>query len=159
MLKLPRREGEKPLTGKAPPHLQFTQTSPDAVREALAAWAFSGALAGVREEATRISVPSSRALWLDEQLPAADGAFMPPPGSREFAHVHRDGSLHLTLAPEDEAEVLAKGWGELHPWKHRGINEILVYAPRDLDEAEVVKSVILASHAFASAKRVEADAA
>ncbi|TFL16562.1 luciferase domain-containing protein [Jannaschia formosa] len=152
MLQLEPRSGKRPVTGAEPPHLQHSQTSPVAIREAMAAWAFSGALPGVREEATRISVPSSRALWLDEAWAVAPGAFMPPPGSREFAHLHEDGSLHLTLSPRDEAEVLAKGWGEAHPWKHRGINEILVYAPRDEQEAAVVRHVLRASYAHAIGK-------
>ena len=114
----------------------------------MAKWFFSS-FPHTREEPTRISVPTSRALWLDEDISASLSAFMPPPGSREFAHLHDDGSFHLVMDEDDEREVIAKGWGLHHPWKHRGVNEILVYAPRSDDEIEMLKPVIAASYRFA----------
>lgn len=37
-------------------------------------------------------------------------------GNGEVCHAHSsDGSLHLSLHPDDIAEVLAKGWGQRHP--------------------------------------------
>jgi len=145
---LPQRAGSPPKTGLQPPQLQFSDTSPRDVYARMAAWFFA-AFAETREEPTRISVPTTRALWLDESVDAAPDAFMPPPGSREFAHLHEDGSLHLVLAPDDEQEVIAKGWGLHHPWKDRGVNEILVYAPRDDAEIELLKPVIAASYRVA----------
>lgn len=150
MLMLPIREGTKPLTGDRPPHLQYSQQSPAEVHEKLADWLFSKTLVGCREEPTLISVPTSRALWLDESIPAPASAFMPPPGSREFAHLHADGSMHLTLAPQDEKEILRSGWGEMHPWRDRGVNEMLIYAPRSLVEVPIVMSIVEASLAHAS---------
>ena len=64
-------------------------------------------------------------------------------------HLHEDGSFHLVMDEDDEREVIAKGWGLHHPWKHRGVNEILVYAPRSDDEIEMLKPVITASYRFA----------
>ena len=145
---LPRREGPQPTTGLQPPQLQFSDTSPQSVYEQIAEWMFSS-FPQAREEPTRISVPTSRALWLNESIAASPDAFMPPPGSREFAHLHRDGSLHLVLNEGDQREVLAKGWGLLHPWKNRGVNEILVFAPRDDEEVELLKPVIAAAYANA----------
>ncbi len=146
---LPQRAGKPPVTGLQPPQLQFSDTSPRDVYEAVADWFFSS-FPHTREEPTRISVPTSRALWLDEALDAAPNSFMPPPGSREFAHLHEDGSFHLVMAEEDEGEVIAKGWGLHHPWKDRGVNEILVYAPRNAEEIETLKPVIEAAYAFAT---------
>lgn len=143
-LTLPVRNGPPPKTESQPPHLQLSDRSPPDIHAALCEFAF-GSLDHVREMPTLISVPSSRALWLDERMTAPAKAFMPPRGSREFAHVHADGSLHAVLDPASEAELLAKGWGEPHPWKHRGVNEMMVYAPRDREELEVVKSIIRAS--------------
>ena len=97
---LPHRDGTPPETGKQPPQLQFSDTSPRDVYARMAAWFFA-AFAETREAPTRISVPTTRALWLDEGVDAAPHAFMPPAGSREFAHLHEDGSFHLVLAPED----------------------------------------------------------
>jgi hypothetical protein len=145
---LPQRAGDPPVTGQQPPQLQFSDQSPRDVYQKLADWFFSTYL-HTREEPTRISVPTSRALWLDENIQASPAAFMPPPGSREFAHLHEDGSLHLVMAGEDEREVISKGWGLHHPWKDRGVNEILVYAPRNTEEIELLKPVIEASYRFA----------
>lgn len=150
LLSLPQRVGAPPETGAKPPQLQFTETSPRDVYHAMAEWFFS-TFPHTREEPTRISVPTSRALWLDESIKAKPEAFMPPPGSREFAHLHEDGSFHLVMAETDEDEVISKGWGLPHMWKDRGVNEILVYAPRTVEEIEILKPVIEASYRFAMA--------
>ncbi|KAF2842184.1 hypothetical protein M501DRAFT_903468, partial [Patellaria atrata CBS 101060] len=71
----------------------------------------------------------------------------------EICHAHpSDGSLHLTLHPADVAIVLEKGWGERHPlakggWLSRFVPNffIMVYAPRDEEELEVVKEIICAA--------------
>jgi hypothetical protein len=146
---LPQRPGDPPETGLQPPQLQFSDQSPRDVYEKMADWFFSS-FSHTREKPTRISVPTSRALWLDENIAAPTSAFMPPPGSREFAHLHEDGSLHLVMAEADEREVIEKDWGLHHPWKNRGVNEILVYAPRNNEEIELLKPVIEASYRFAT---------
>jgi len=97
-----------------------------------------------------ISVPTSEALWLDESVRAARSAFMPPPGSREFAHLHADGSWHLVVSKELVEAILDAGWGERHPWYDRGVLEVLVYAPRDEAEMSVVQKLVLASIEYAS---------
>jgi len=79
-----------------------------------------------------ISVPSSRALWLDEAVQVAhDDAFMPPSGGREFCHLHEDGSLHAVVDVSVEKEILEKRWGVRHMYYDMGVKEMLVYAPRD----------------------------
>jgi hypothetical protein len=145
MLTVNPRMGDKPQTNPQPPHLQLTEQSPRDIYDKLNAWVFS-VFDLVREEPTRISVPTSRAMWLHENVPAPVEVFMPPPGSREFAHTHKDGSMHLMLPEEDEKAVFDADWGELHPWHHRGIHEILIYAPRDDVELETVKSIVEASY-------------
>jgi len=147
-LNLPKRNGEPPKTGAQPPQLQYSDTSPRVVYDTMADWFFS-TFPHTREEPTRISVPTSRALWLDEAVAAKPEAFMPPPGSREFAHLHKDGSFHLVMSETDEQEIINKGWGLPHMWKDRGVNEILVYAPRNQAEIETLKPVIEASYRFA----------
>ena len=52
----------------------------------------------------------------------------------------------------DEQEVITKGWGLYHPWRDRGVNEILIFAPRDDKEVAVLKPVIEASYRFAMRK-------
>lgn len=149
LLKLAQREGEKPVTNPLPPHLQHNQHSPREIYTQMAEWMFS-AFAKSREHETWISVPSSRAMWLDEDIEnTPNDAFMPPPPkSREFAHLHLDGSIHVCLPEEDVNAIYQAKWGEPHPYKEHGVNEILVYAPQDEDEMEVLKEVIIASYEY-----------
>ncbi|MGI9352487.1 MAG: hypothetical protein ACR2O3_13060 [Rhizobiaceae bacterium] len=145
---LSQREGEPPKTGLVVPQLQYSDLSPRDVYEKVAQWFFSN-FPQTREEPTRISVPSTRALWLDENIEAPQSSFMPPPGSREFAHLHEDGSFHLVMSEADQKEIVSKGWGLYHPYKDRGVNEVLLYAPRDMEEFELIKPVVDASYRFA----------
>jgi hypothetical protein len=69
---------------------------------------------------------------------------------REFAHVHpgEDGSLHMELPDPLRTEAVNAGWAELHllagvPTVSPGT--VLVYAPRDGAEVDVVMSLIEAS--------------
>ncbi len=146
---LPRRKGEPPQAGDNVPQLQETQKSPPDVYEKLAVWAFSE-LPDVREEPTRISVPTTRALWLDESVDIAqDDAFMPPAGGREFAHLHADGSLHLHVDDRVAQEIYDKGWGRAHPLDPRSC---MAYAARDEGEIEVIKCVIIESYRYATGR-------
>ncbi|HWB72254.1 MAG TPA: hypothetical protein VG452_08545 [Egibacteraceae bacterium] len=72
----------------------------------------------------------------------------------EFAHFHPepDCSLHLTLPPGAASEVLSGGWGEPHYLAARGQipgSHLMVYAPRDPVELEVVWKVLQVSYNFA----------
>ena len=88
---------------------------------------------------------------MDESVPAAHGdAFMPPAGSREFCHVHKDGSLHAVVDLPIEDEILKKRWGVRHMYYVRGVKEVLVYAPRDEAELAVAKRVIAESFRYAT---------
>jgi len=149
-----RRTGDAPKTGLTPPQLQFSDESPRDIYRHMHEWAFSTfarATGVVREHDTLISVATTRALWLDEAVPTAHpDAFMPPAGNREFAHLHRDGSLHVCVSDGVAEQVLDHGWGLLHPWKDRGVNEILVYAPRNLDETRVAKWAISRAYEYAT---------
>ncbi len=157
MLKIPKRLGERPQTGDQPPHLQFTEQSPREIYEQMAQWALVDIPAGMpelSEQPTRISVPTSRALWLDGSIDAPAKAFMPPVGSREFAHLHADGSWHLVVDDDLVRHIDEQSWGERHPWYDRGVLEVLVYAPRNLDEMTIVQQLVAASIAYASNQRL-----
>jgi hypothetical protein len=154
---LPVREGERPQTGDVVPHLQHSQKSPDDIREALKSWALD-ALPDVREEDTRISVRTTRAFWLDENVGVQhDDAFMPPAGGREFAHLHLDGSMHLCVSGEAVAEIVRKAWGEPHPLKNQGVNEVLFYAPRNAVDLEHAKLAIAEAYRYATGRTVSLD--
>ena len=148
---LPRRAGERPQTTPTNPHTQLDQQPTD-LRwvEELADRVF--ALPGVSEEPSRISVPGARALVLPPGEPAG-----PPEAffiDREFAHLHPapDHSLHAMLPIETAGEAVAAGWAEAHPVALRGLiprTAVMLYAPRDEAELDVIESLVRASHAFA----------
>lgn len=123
------------------------------MREALASRLF--ALPDVEERPTRISVPGARALWLRDDVPAGPSeAFMV---EREFAHLHpgHDQSLHATLPPELAEEAIAAGWAELHPVARMGYipaTTVMIYAPRDEDELNVIYGLLLASYRYAGGR-------
>ena len=148
---LPPRAGARPRTTPTNPHTQLDQQPTDPrLAEELARRAF--ALPGVVEEPSGISVPGARALVLAPNEPVG-----PPEAfliGREFAHVHPDPdhSLHAMLPIETVNEAVAAGWAEPHPVALRGLippNAVMLYAPRDEDELEVIERLVGASHAFA----------
>ena len=110
------------------------------------------ALPGVVERPSRISVPGARALTLAEGEPAGPPeAFMI---EREFAHLHPtpDHSLHAML-PLDIAEAaIDAGWAETHPVARMGLippTAVMLYAPRDGRELDVIETLVVTSHSFA----------
>jgi hypothetical protein len=148
---LPVRPGPRPSTTPTNPHTQLDQQPADAsISEELARQVF--ALEGVEERASIISVPGARALWLQDDLPAGPReAFIM---SREFAHIHPspDHSLHLTLPPDVVPVAIERGWAELHPVAARGLiprTAVMIYAPRDSEEVEVVGHLVATSWRFA----------
>ena len=147
---LPRRAGPRPATTPTNPHTQLDQQpSGSTQRELLAETLF--ALPGVVERPSAISVPGARALWLGEGAGGPPEAFMI---GNEFAHLHPapDQSLHAMLPPALSVEAIEAGWAEQHPVARRGLippNAVMIYAPRDDDEREIVEQLVRASHAFA----------
>jgi hypothetical protein len=148
---LPQRAGARPRTTPTNPHTQLDQQPTDPrLTEELARRAF--ALPGVVEEPSGISVPGARALVLAPSEPAG-----PPEAfliDREFAHLHPDPdhSLHAMLPTDTVNEAVAAGWAEPHPVALRGLippNAVMLYAPRDEEELDVIERLVRASHAFA----------
>jgi hypothetical protein len=148
---LPIRAGERPRTTPTNPHTQLDQQPIDSRwTDELARRVF--ALPGVVEEPSRISVPGARALVL------APGEAIGPPEAflidREFAHLHPapDHSLHAMLPVDVVTEAVATGWAEPHPVALRGLippTAVMLYAPRDEAELDVIERLVGASHAFA----------
>jgi hypothetical protein len=148
---LPPRAGARPRATTTNPHTQLDQQPTDSrLTEELARRAF--ALPGVVEEPSGISVPGARALVLAPGEPAG-----PPEAflvGREFAHLHPDPdhSLHAMLPTETVDEAVAAGWAESHPVALRGLiplTAVMLYAPRDEEELDVIDGLVRASHAFA----------
>jgi hypothetical protein len=148
---LPKRAGPRPRTTAANPHSQLDQQPTDPrLTDELAGRVFS--LPGVVEQPSGISVPGARALTL------APGEPIGPPEAflidREFAHLHPDPdrSLHAMLPTDLVEQVVEAGWAEPHPVAVRGLippTAVMLYAPRDDAELEVIERLVRASHAFA----------
>jgi hypothetical protein len=145
------RAGPRPRTTPTNPHTQLDQQPADSrwIKE-LARRVFE--LPGVVEEPSRISVPGARALVLGPDEPAG-----PPEAfliGREFAHLHPapDHSLHAMLPAETVTEAVAAGWAEPHPVARMGLiapTAVMLYAPRDREELDVIERLVRASHEFA----------
>lgn len=150
---LPKRAGRRPTTSDEIPHCQLDQQPVDSQHvDAIVAEAttWPAVLGGV----SAISVEGARALALDQGRAAGPAeAFM---AGREFCHVHAQGdfSLHAALPlPLAEAAV-REGWAEPHLFVHTGrapATIVMIYAPRDEHEREVVLSLVRASYEFALA--------
>ena len=107
------------------------------------------------ERPSAISVPGARALRRDpSRAQGPRAAFLI---GTEFAHLHPlpDGSLHVALPPYLAREALAGGWAEVHPVARLGLmpeNVLMLYAPRDDEEVEVVAALVNAANDFAQGK-------
>jgi hypothetical protein len=147
---LPKRAGPPPRTYQGPPHTQLDQ-QPDARIRAQFGRRFGG-FDGVDEQATGVRVaPGARALCLSPDVEAG-----PPEAfitGREFAHLHAlpDSSLHVVLPEPLATAAVEAGWGELHPLAGAAVppHTLLVYAPRDPDEIDIVLSLVERSYEFA----------
>jgi hypothetical protein len=149
VLNIPPRQGARPKTFDGIPHQQLDQNPPDEVYRALLERFLS--TAETTSGPSLISVPGARALFLECEGCEGDVAFL---RGTEFAHVHPpfDGSFHAVMSPSDCASVIDLGWGELHPWAKCGRiqpNVVMIYAPRDASEIDVVLHLIERAKAHA----------
>lgn len=148
---LPPRAGPRPSTSAEIPHCQLDQQPADGRHvDTILAEAATWPL--VHGQPSAISVEGARALTLDGSAPAGPAeAFMV---GREFCHVHAQGdfSLHAALPlPLAEAAERA-GWAEPHFLVHTGQappTVVMIYAPREDLERDVVKGLVRASYEFA----------
>jgi hypothetical protein len=152
MQTLPVRHGPRPATTAGLPHAQVDQQPVgEGIRRRLAERVF--ALPGVSEGPTRISVPGARALLLDRAAAGgpAEAFFI----GGEFAHLHpgEDQSLHVCLPPDLAAAACEAGWAEPHPLVDSGAlprTHVMLYAPRNEHELDVVASLVEAACRFAT---------
>jgi hypothetical protein len=148
---LARRAGPRPRTTTTNPHSQLDQLPPREVIDDLVSRLrqMSGVLIGGSLRAP----PGTIGFHLPED--GARGPFEAFLLAREFAHVHPDpdGSLHLTLPPGLREAAIAGGWAEPHPLAGRPTVSpqiVMVYAPRDEAEIELVRTLVEASRRYAA---------
>ena len=148
--RLPPRPGAQPAVTSGIPHIQLDQAASDDLLETMADWAFS--LSGVVEQPSRASLPGARALTVAPNVSITRPEAMIV--GREFAHIHpqpHGGSMHTKLPEHQVAQVVDKGWGEHHPLALDGSipNLLMVYAPRDDGDLDVVRIIIGAAVEYA----------
>ena len=150
-LHLPRRAGSRPRTSAEIPHCQLDQQPADG-RHVDAILTEALTWPAVRGGPSDISVDGARALTLDDSTPGGPAeAFMV---GREFCHVHAQGdfSLHATLPVPLATAAESAGWAEPHFFVHTGQappTVVMLYAPRDDFELDVVQRLVRASYEFA----------
>lgn len=151
---LPKRQGERPLTHRGMPHAQIGVEPVPEVHAELFRRAYG--LPDVEDRPTVVSVPGARALWLGEGLALAHPDVIV--AGREFAHIHPDGSLHVSLPPERARQALEAGWAEPHPVAQRLGQEglVMLYTPRSLEELDVVFQLLVDSYNFVTGRTIEA---
>lgn len=149
LVDFPTRGPPRPCTRGIAPHRQITQKAGKAVYEKLAA-----AIETMGSSSDHLLIGTS---CFEKH---GTGLFSISPAKRtcrgEIVHAHpSDGSLHTTLHPADAKTVLDAGWGERHPIARGGWFErfvpggfIMVYAPRNDEEIEIVLRIVKAAAWF-----------
>ena len=148
---LPTRQAPAPRTTPATPHMQLDQFAPSQTQNEL--WQRMSAMANTDVGRSLISAPTSKALHLrPDHVSGPREAFLI---GHEFAHFHGDGSgsLHLTLPIDLVQAAVDAGWAEPHPAVALGFappTVVMVFAPRNDEELEIVWHLVEASFAFAT---------
>jgi phospholipase/carboxylesterase len=152
-IQLPTRAGERPTASQQLPHSQLDQQPSDgslsySIIDEAAGWPH------VRQQESGISVEGARAVVLDAEVASgAAGAFMV---GTEFCHAHAQGdfSFHAMLPIELAREAERAGWAEPHYLVRTGQvppNLVMIYAPRDAYEQDVVRQLVRAAYEHALA--------
>jgi len=152
--KLPRRNGTRPVTKGIAPHRQMTQRASQQHYNLL-----ESKINRMGHETERLVIDTS---CFEKH---STGLFSRIPSRRtcrgEICHAHpSDGSMHMTLHPEDAKIVLEAGWGERHPLARGGWFErfvpagfMMIYAPRSLEDVEVLMEIVEAAAWYVSGEK------
>jgi len=163
---LPWRKGERPVILGIAPQRQLSQCPGPEMNSRVLSFFTSAALNNPKLLQQKLSCFERHhfALFLHPSLLAKP--FNLPESAvaskGEIGHIHGDTSLHLYFAPADAKVIIEKGWAQRHrcartqPWwfggaKHLwniGDTFLIVYAPRDDEELEVLRTLIKMSATF-----------
>ncbi|KAL2824574.1 hypothetical protein BJY01DRAFT_164658 [Aspergillus pseudoustus] len=158
---LPKRNGERPTMGTfAAPQRQRDQLPSQEIKDKLmdAYGAFLARNAHIVDRVPSILERYTDAAHVGNSIPLTPIAAQM---KREVCHVHgtSDHSIHVTLSPADSKRVLESGWGQRFTlagssvFKNLSFGKmsalpseyILIYAPRNEEEIEVVMGIVKAS--------------
>lgn len=147
------RAGVRPRTTSSLPHSQIDQQPPDGA-ELDRILAEAASWPHVDQQPSGIGTEGSRALVLTPDAGTGPAeAFLV---GREFCHGHSgpDFSLHAALPPSLATEAERAGWAEPHylvPTGRAPATVVMLYAPRDDAERDIVLRLVRASYEFALA--------
>jgi hypothetical protein len=149
---LPPRRGVRPRTIPCAPHSQVDQIVPNARQLAAALIERLVGLDQVTLGHSLRAPPGSVGFYLDAAA-CCDNANAFLLGD-EFAHVHLedDCSLHAILPEPLRRAAIDAGWAEPHPLAGQPTvspDTVMLYAPRDAEEVEVLAALVRASWANA----------
>ncbi|MCJ1353803.1 MAG: hypothetical protein MMC33_003790 [Icmadophila ericetorum] len=164
---LPHRKGKPPVTSIwVAPHRQMEQEASSAAKKALN----SVAPFLVSKNPTLLQILPSKLEGGSPSLhltPHATTLFLrasnaqgskrdrskPPMSPNEIFHVHNtEGSSHVILSAKDASLVIERGWGERHALAGRALvpkTYLMVWAPRDEVEVEVLRMIVVAAARYA----------
>lgn len=135
------RTGRPPVIDEDGPVWQLDQRSVPTAWVAM--WDSLRSVPGVIAGPSAGGEPGSRAVLVPSVISPEPGTSFAPDGQPlEPAHLHSpaDTSLHVLLPLERVALVVAQGWGIQCPRAVHG-TELILFAPRDETELEVVTSL------------------
>jgi phospholipase/carboxylesterase len=146
----PLRAGPRPKVVHLLPHRQLDQWPPPAIFDEFVRRCLGADLVETKE--SRMAASDTHALFIPE-----DRALGPREAfidDHEFCHIHPlpEGSVHMTLPAGIRKWAIGHGWAEEHPLVSSGAvpdTLVMVYAPRDEQELEVVFMLFEASLRFA----------
>lgn len=148
---LPNRESPRPETTNGIPHIQIdVEAVPEISAELLQRVSM---IPGVDLRGTVVGRSGSTGFWLNEDTILARPDVIIR--GREFAHLHPDGSLHASLAPEFAVKAIDAGWAIAHPWagQRPGLEGfVMIYTPGSKDELDVVFTLVMESYRFVTGK-------
>ncbi|HMO74966.1 MAG TPA: DUF5519 family protein [Sphingopyxis sp.] len=149
---LPPRAGVRPRTIPCAPHSQVDQIVPEARSLAAQLIERLASLEHVTLGHSLRAPPGSVGFYLDAAACCGNGdAFLL---GDEFAHVHLedDCSLHVVLPEPLRGAAIAAGWAEPHPLAGQPTvspDTVMLYAPRDMAEVDILAGLVRASWANA----------
>jgi len=151
---LPEREGPRRATSDDVPHVQLDVDYAPAVDAELRRRVFL--LPDVTNRVSARSTAGARGLWLPLETARQRRDVLGI--SREFAHIHPDGSLHVWLPIERASEVDRTKWGELHPWVGRddfwgGVT--MIYAPETMEEVDITVRLVVDAYNLITGANVD----
>ena len=161
---LPRRQGPPPrMLARTLPQRQSPAPLDDAVSDRLHALPSVYAQKYPNLLILDKSITEGRstdAIYARSELPGRKNATQDPTLGDEIAHVHpAENSLHVWLTTTDTRKVVEAGWGQRFPLASLGICDegwTFVYAPRSMEELEVVEQIVRAGIGHLTGERITA---